>query len=219
LIGRIIFSLYGFKSKFLRRRLVNLVLKIEGGTTYSTTLRKICSHYHKVHVGMYTQGAWHVPGMIDENTTVGRYSSIASSTRILNWNHPIHLKSTHPFFFDPFFGYVQELDVQWYPLNIGNDVWIGHNAVIMPHVREIGDGAVVGAGSVVHKDVPPYAVVVGNPARVVRFRFPEEKIRQLLEEKWWEKDIEELGPSVEEFHGNETAKGVPDDDEPETQRG
>lgn len=203
MIEKAIFFLYRSKSKFLRRRLVNLVLKLEGGTTYSRTLRRICSHYHKVHVGMYTQGAWHVPGMIDENTTVGRYSSIASSTRILNWNHPIHLKSTHPFFFDPFFGFVKKLDVHWFHLNIGNDVWIGHNAVIMPHVREIGDGAVVGAGSVVHKDVPPYAVVVGNPARVVRFRFPEEKIRQLLEEKWWEKDIEELASSVENFRRKE----------------
>ena len=84
-------------------------------------------------------------------------------------------------------------------LTIGNDVWIGHNAIILSGVSSIGDGAVIGAGAVLYKDVPPYAVVLGNPARVVRYRFSAEKIEELLESKWWEKSIDELLPEIESF--------------------
>lgn len=105
----------------------------------------------------------------------------------------------HAYFFNPWLGMCEEDNVEYIPLEIGNDVWIGHNATIMPHVRSIGDGAVVGAGSVVNKDVPPYGVVVGNPGRVVRYRFSEERIQELLTEKWWEKDMDELKESVEDF--------------------
>ena len=66
-------------------------------------------------------------------------------------------------------------------LLIGNDVFIGHNAVILPTTREIGDGAFIGAGAVVQNPVPPYAVVMGNPARVVKYRFSRETIADLLE--------------------------------------
>ena len=69
----------------------------------------------------------------------------------------------------------------------------------MPSVSTIGDGAVVAAGAVVNKNVPPYAVVCGNPARVVRYRFSEETIRELQYSRWWEKSIEELRPSMKEF--------------------
>jgi hypothetical protein len=69
----------------------------------------------------------------------------------------------------------------------------------MPHVRQIGHGAVVAAGAVVSNDVPPYAVVVGNPARVVRYRFPPAIIQRLLAEKWWERSIEELLPDLAEY--------------------
>jgi len=68
---------------------------------------------------------------------------------------------------------------------IGNDVWIGHGAFILPGIH-IGDGAVIAAMSVVTKNVPPYAVVAGSPAKVVRYRFPEEQIARLIESKWWE---------------------------------
>ena len=85
------------------------------------------------------------------------------------------------------------------PVKVGNDVWIGEYAVILAHVTEIGDGAVIGAGAIVNKNVPPYAVVVGNPARIVRYRFPKEIVDQLLASRWWEKDIEELKPTISEF--------------------
>jgi acetyltransferase-like isoleucine patch superfamily enzyme len=69
----------------------------------------------------------------------------------------------------------------------------------MPIVNKIGDGAVIGGGAIINRDVPPYAVMVGNPARIVRYRFSEEKIQELLESKWWEKSIEELKDELDDF--------------------
>jgi acetyltransferase-like isoleucine patch superfamily enzyme len=137
------------------------------------------------------------------HTTIGRYCSIATTVRVENRNHPLTRKSTHAFFFNPELGYCPEDTVAYVPLEIGNDVWMGHYAVVLPHVRRIGDGAVIAAGAVVNKDVPPFAVVVGNPARIVRYRFSPGTIAELLNEKWWEKSLEELrlkpGEYLEEF--------------------
>lgn len=77
------------------------------------------------------------------------------------------------------------------PTIIGNDVWIGHGAMIVSGVT-VGDGACIGAGAVVTRDVPPYAVVAGNPARVVRRRFDEESIARLQEIQWWHWPIEKI---------------------------
>jgi len=104
----------------------------------------------------------------------------------------------HGFFFNPKLGFVSE-GLTRSPLTIGNDVWLGHNSIIMPNVTSVGDGAVVAAGAVVNKDVPPYAVVVGNPGRVVRYRFDPATIERLLAERWWDKDIEDLRPDIDEY--------------------
>ncbi|WP_318011557.1 CatB-related O-acetyltransferase [Mesorhizobium sp. CO1-1-9] len=71
------------------------------------------------------------------------------------------------------------------PTEIGNDVWIGLRAVIMPGIT-IGDGAIIGAGSIVTKDVAPYAIVAGNPARLLRYRFTDDQIASLLAIRWWD---------------------------------
>ena len=82
---------------------------------------------------------------------------------------------------------------------IGNDVWLGHHAIILPGASKIGDGAVIGAGAVVNRDVPPYAVIVGNPGRVVKFRFPEETRKELQESRWWEQSFERILPHFDDF--------------------
>ncbi len=75
---------------------------------------------------------------------------------------------------------------QWDTI-IGNDVWIGTRTMLIGGIH-VGDGAIIGAGSIVTKDVPPYAVVAGNPARVIRYRFEEETIRKLEKIKWWNQE-------------------------------
>ena len=78
---------------------------------------------------------------------------------------------------------------------IGNDVWIGQNAVVLPGVH-IGDGAIIGANSVVGSDVDPYTIVVGNPAKPLRKRFDDDLIGLLLKFKWWDKSIEEINSLI-----------------------
>lgn len=78
---------------------------------------------------------------------------------------------------------------------IGSDVWIGQNAVILPGVH-IGDGAIIGADSVVGSDIEPYTIVVGNPARVLRKRFDDELIGLMLRFRWWDKSIEEINSLI-----------------------
>lgn len=166
---------------------------------HSRTLREIFVKYWGVEVGMYTHGGCFVPWMVDPHTKIGRYCSIASGVRIVNHNHPLDFKGTSGLFFNPASGLCDGWLVDHNPLVIGNDVWIGANAVILPEVNQIGDGAVIGAGAVVNKDVPPYAVVLGNPGRVVKYRFTPEVIEGLLVEKWWEKDISEIADKIADF--------------------
>lgn len=84
------------------------------------------------------------------------------------------------------------------PTIIGNDVWIGQFSLILSGVT-VGDGAVIGAKAVVTKDVPPYAIVAGNPARLIRYRFSQEQIKQLLEIKWWNWDLATIQKFVKEL--------------------
>ncbi|MBM4062430.1 MAG: CatB-related O-acetyltransferase, partial [Planctomycetes bacterium] len=139
------------------------------------------------------------PFHLDAGTTVGRYCSIAETARTITHNHPLGHRSTSGLFFNPFFGLTRENLAPITRLRIGNDVWIGHNAIVLPSVREIGDGAVIGAGAVVHKDVPPYALVTGQPARVVGYRFAEARIQELLASRWWDREIDELAADLETF--------------------
>ncbi len=197
--GRILFRLYSFDRRFLRERVLKIAKQMEGGECFSRTLRRIFKSYHGVEIGAYTMGGCFRPGAFDSNTRIGRYSSIARVVRSFNRDHPSSHKSTHALFFNPNLGITDRDTLERSSLEIGSDVWIGHNAIIPPHVRHIGDGAVIGAGAVLNKDVPPFAVVVGNPSRVVRYRFSRDIIDKLLAEKWWAKDLEELRAVWNEF--------------------
>ena len=114
-------------------------------------------------------------------------------------NHQMNAVSTYPFYimegWDEEVPPLEELPIKGDTV-IGNDVWIGQNAVILPGVK-IGDGAIIGLNSVVTKDVPPYTIVAGNPAREIRKRFDDELIELMLEFRWWDKtpaEINELIP-------------------------
>ena len=199
MLKKLLVKLYGTKSVRIRGFVRWLILRTEGGEYYSTTLRECFRKYHGVEIGMYSHGGCFRSGQIDRHTKIGRYCSIATTARTHNRNHPLERKSTHAFFFNPRLGYCEKDSVEHIPLEIGNDVWIGHNAIVMPNVRVISDGAVIAAGAVVNKDVPPYGVVVGNPGRVVRFRFSPEVIRKLQAEKWWDKPVGELMANRQEY--------------------
>ena len=190
-LRRLVLILYGFNSEHFRK-VIRWVLRRRDGDLYSKTLRAIFSKYHGIEIGMYSYGGCFDPWRVAEGTVIGRYCCFASDIYILNGNHPLNNKSLHPFFYNPVFGHVDDLSITRTRLVVGNDVWISQGAIITPSVSCIGDGAVVGAGSVVTEDVAPFAVVAGNPARVIKYRFGEELVNKIVESRWWDKSIEEL---------------------------
>jgi acetyltransferase-like isoleucine patch superfamily enzyme len=126
-----------------------------------------------------------------KNTTIGKYCSIASGVKIVLGAHPTDLISLHPAFYavnKPMetFADKQYFD-EYLEVKIGNDVWIGEDVVI-PGGVTIGDGAVIASRAVVTKDVAPYSVVGGVPAKHIKFRFDDEKIKALQEIRWWDRD-------------------------------
>jgi len=138
---------------------------------------------------------------------IGKFVSIAAMTRINPGNHPMHRASQAHFTYraSAYFEDAQDEPefFDWrrsQAVTIGHDVWIGHGAIILPG-RAVGDGAVVAAGAVVTKDVAPYAIVAGVPARLVRWRFPPEIGERLSGLGWWHWDHDRLRAALEDFRG------------------
>ena len=140
---------------------------------------------------------------IGDKLVIGKFCMIASdATFIMNGgNHLAKATSAYPF---AIFGgaWQDAMKGKTYPTKgdtiIGNDVWIGHDATIMPGVH-IGDGAIIATKAVVTKDVEPYTIVGGNPAKPIRKRFSEATISKLLQLKWWDWDIKKITKNVEKL--------------------
>jgi len=152
----------------------------------STVLAK--SRIYNSRVGKYT----YIAGKCTIcNTKIGNFCSIAANCIISPGKHPINHVSTSPVFYSKknvLNKCFNEFKFDEYDETvIGNDVWIGINAFIKGGIS-IGDGAVIGAYAVVTRDVEPYSIVGGNPAKVIRKRFDNEVIEQLLKSKWWDDD-------------------------------
>ena len=130
---------------------------------------------------------------------VGNFCSIARGTSIQEYGHDASNITTYFIKFRVFEEKFGKETVSKGPVIIGNDVWIGAQCVILSGVK-IGDGAVVAANSVVTKDVPPYSIVAGSPAKVIRYRFSEDIISRLLEMKWWDWDIEKVKKNKHLFY-------------------
>lgn len=148
---------------------------------------------------------YHFP-FVGDKLVIGKFCALAKGIKfIMNGaNHKMSGFSTYPF---QIFGngwervmpQSDELPFKGDTV-VGNDVWIGYEAVIMPGVK-IGDGAIIAASAVVTKNVPPYTIVGGNPANILRQRFPDETIKLLLDIAWWNWDIEKITINLEKIVG------------------
>lgn len=137
-----------------------------------------------------------------EQLVIGRFCQFAHGTTFItsSANHPMEGFSTYPFkVFDPA-TMMDYLDLPFRDTVVGNDVWIGHGAVVMPGVT-IGDGAIVAAGSVVTRDVAPYTIVGGNPATPIRRRFDNATIEALLAIRWWDWPTETIEANLAAIEG------------------
>ena len=138
----------------------------------------------------------YIAGASLSNVTAGKFCSIGQGVRIGLGRYPTNFLSTHPAFYSA--GGQTSLQISTFaefseanPVVLGNDVWVGANSLIMGGIS-IGDGAIVGAGSIVTRDIPAYAIAVGSPAKVIRYRFDEKTISELLRLQWWDKPDQEI---------------------------
>jgi acetyltransferase-like isoleucine patch superfamily enzyme len=153
--------------------------------TKDSEIRRFCK-LRKTSVGKYSRIN---PFCQMTNCSIGNFTAIGQATLAGLGRHPTNYLSTHSIFYNKnkmTDKWVQPIDYkQNLPITIGNDVWIGRKAIIMDGVT-IGDGAIVAAAALVTKDVPPYAIVGGVPAKVIKYRFSDEIIERLLQIKWWD---------------------------------
>lgn len=191
-----------YLSNIISRQLaIRWINKYEGGEYSSQTLRRIYKESMNIDIGIASYGCFKLDFCYGSPFSVGNYTSVALGVSWIPGNHPISDVSTHPFFHRKEYGYYIPKDKVRNDSNvkrcIGHDVWIGRNALILPKVHNIGNGAIIGAGSVVTHDVEPYAIVAGNPAKVLKYRFTDEEIAKLEASEWWLLIPERLKPAIE----------------------
>ena len=162
--------------------------------TYSVGKYELDRKHHKI--GEYSYMSMN-SAIVSPDSTIGKFTSIGREVLIGTSSHPINRLTTHPLTYTnkckrlygdlvtPKDKIIKLSANGCKPVTVGNDVWIGARAIIMDGIK-IGDGAIIGANSVVTKDVPPYAIVAGCPAKLIRYRFSEDVINKLLELCWWD---------------------------------
>lgn len=179
---------------FVRRQVMRLLTSLEGGAMRSATIRRLMEEAHGVTIGAHSYGCFD-PVRFPPGTHVGRYVSVGPGVWAFRRNHPSDRLSMHPYFYRPSLGAGSAADVATSPLTIDAGSWLGASVLVLPGCRRIGRGAVVAAGAVLTRDVPDYAVVGGNPARVIRYRFNDEAIAAAEATGWWRKSPAEVRSS------------------------
>ncbi|WP_298262382.1 CatB-related O-acetyltransferase [uncultured Lutibacter sp.] len=195
-----LFPLPNYKKLCFLKNLVNNPNIIVGDYTYYDDFEDVSNFEKNV--------KYHFD-FIGDKLIIGKFCMIASdATFIMNGgNHLTEATTAYPF---AIFGgaWQDAMEGKTYPTKgdtiIGNDVWIGHDATIMPGVY-IGNGAIIASKAVVTKNVEPYTIVGGNPAKPIKKRFSEDTISKLLELKWWDWDIEKITENVEKLTSNPEA--------------
>lgn len=182
-----------FNLPLVGKKLKNLLTKCTGGQQESKILRKYTLQKYNINVGMYSYG-----GCFSDNfnsgaagCVIGKYCSFGEAVRYFGANHPTTSISTSPYFYSNNFGTLNRKINRGF-LDIGNDVWCGYGVTILSGCHKIGNGAIIGARAVVTKDVPPYAIVVGVPAQIIKYRFSQETINLIEKTKWWDYSPKQL---------------------------
>jgi|GEM_PF-525178 len=196
--ARLLAPLFAIPRNSVRALLQKLILKLEGGSTFSITIRELYRKYYAIEVDDFSSVTFD-PVKLKSSTRIGKYCTIYRTARFQNADHPRNTLSTHGIFYYPGMGFSTGYALDRVAIEVGNDVWIGDGAKILYPTRKIGDGAVIAAGAIVIEDVPPYAVVAGYPARVVRYRFSHDTIAKLEALKWWDMSPSQLHHSRREF--------------------
>jgi acetyltransferase-like isoleucine patch superfamily enzyme len=206
LIQILIQLLFIFNIKFLRKILMNISLKIDNNSLDFS--RKLMFDYLNIKIGKYSYGCEKVDGSIAKHTIIGSFCSIANGVILGGMNHPLNYVTTHPILYYKNRGFINEnlSDIEKLgtkSIVIKDDVWIGQNAIVLPGVT-IEKGAVIGAGAVVTKDIGPYSIAVGVPAKIIKKRFPELIIQDLLNIEWENWSDEKIRKSINSFYNVET---------------
>lgn len=197
---RIIGYIKGWIRFLLNNNVSNLAMVYEDCDIAKSAVVYLQARMASVKIGNYSYIG---KGTIIHNTTIGKFCSISDFCVIGLPNHSLSTLSTSPLFTKVHNGTKSvwvDKDVPHEPVNvrIGNDVWIGYRVIIPSNVT-IGNGAVIAAGAVVTKDVPPYAIVGGVPAKIIKYRFNKEVIEKLLELRFWDKPDEEIKNNISLF--------------------
>jgi acetyltransferase-like isoleucine patch superfamily enzyme len=180
---------------------------------WENIVSKFAGAHGAVQVGAYTYGNPKFIKTLYNRAIVGKFCSIADNVAFVDDDHPYRRVANYPLVWwlrkfnkAPVEQQKEMLArehacVRYSPIVVGNDVWIGTCAIVLPGVK-IDDGAIIGAGAVVTHDVPAYAVVVGVPAKILRYRFTQKQIEQLLKIAWWNWDCSKIAANVTKFYGD-----------------